>query len=145
MMVSPRRFRRGSTLAFPIATVALALPMAAVVGGSCFLQGRIVMRGFRLLFVAASIGALVVASFDGYATDRDAVTDLQAAQLAGGAGCVLYTSQACLFGCKGSCSIGAASTKGGTPGLASVSRNCGGNQEDSGCNNVIDISGCNKG
>jgi hypothetical protein len=101
------------------------------------------MRGFRLLFVVASIGALGVASFGGYATDRDAVTDLQAAQLAGGINCSLFTTQACLFGCKGGCYIGARTTKGdNVGGLPNQNRNCSGGEDDSGCNNVTEISGC---
>jgi hypothetical protein len=95
-----------------------------------------------LLFVVASIGALGIASFAGYATDRDTVTDLQAAQLAGGAAtsCGFFQGQPCVSPCSGSCYHGSANTA-GTYGTPTAPVACGGT---SSCNQVINPGVCFK-
>jgi len=104
------------------------------------------MRGFRSLFIAASIGALGIASFAGYTTDRDAVTDLQAAQFAGGlttvaTSCGYFQSQSCSSPCAGSCYTGSANTATGSYGTPAPRAGCGGN---SSCNQVQNPTECFK-
>jgi hypothetical protein len=67
------------------------------------------MRGHRLLFVLASVAALGVVGFAGFADDRNAVVDFEAAQLVGGA-CEYWTPVNCLAPCKGSCLCGSGSS-----------------------------------
>jgi len=129
LTVSPKPNRRGRT-------PTLASPVSL---------RRIVMRGFRSLFVVASIGVLGIASFAGYPTDRDAVTDLQAAQFAGGlttvaTSCGYFQGQSCIAPCAGSCYVGSGSTAGayGTP---ATPVGCGGN---SSCNQVRQPDVCFK-
>jgi hypothetical protein len=83
------------------------------------------MRCHRFLFVVASVGALSIAAFAGFDSDRDVISDLQAANLIGGGSCINWSSQNCSTGCQGSC-LREAKTKGTGFGVGLGASYCGG-------------------
>jgi hypothetical protein len=97
------------------------------------------MRGIRFLFTAALVCSLGAVSIAGFESDRDAVTDLQASQLAGGQACPTWTPVNCSAGnsaCTGSCLC----CSGRGTGLGTPYHPCGGN---SSCGWVADTTtGC---
>lgn len=94
------------------------------------------MRGFRLLFVLASVAALGLANF---ASDRDAVADLEAGQLFGGGCDTAFWSVNCSIPCSGGgyCDSGTGPFR-----FGSTSSICAGNS-NSACGTVY--GGCDNG